>query len=196
MYSLYKFIYVLKSNIYIFIMQIWNKILYKKNIIQRNCSKNVIPLHVLTLTLGQNHRYYTCGLVYRQHRLQFYLSSIKIKKKTKKKKNPNWFCSLREFFISNADSRKKCNARFNLFNTKLRSFFFFLKAINYCYAGFKTKKMQVKCEIHCYAILQRHNSFEEAKNFSQFRELFTLDQLSEEFLGQSENFSNSILWLE
>ena len=34
----------------------------------------------------------------------------------------------------------------------------------------------------------RHNSFEEAKNFSQFRKLFMLDQLSEEFLGQNKNF--------
>ena len=47
---------------------------------------------------------------------------------------------------------------------------------------FKTKKIQVKPEIHFYDFLQRHDSFEEAKNFSQFKELFMLDQLSEESL--------------
>ena len=38
-------------------------------------------------------------------------------------------------------------------------------------------------------ILERHNSIEEAKNFSQFRKLFMLDQLSDEFLGQNKNVS-------
>ena len=36
-------------------------------------------------------------------------------------------------------------------------------------------------------ILQRHNSFEEAKNFSQLA--FMLDQLSDEFLGQNKKVS-------
>jgi len=47
---------------------------------------------------------------------------------------------------------------------------------------FKTKKISVKPEIHSYDFLQRHDSFAEAKNFSQFRELVMLDQLSEEYL--------------
>ena len=38
-------------------------------------------------------------------------------------------------------------------------------------------------------ILQRHNSFEEAKNFSQFSKVFVLDQLSDEFLEQNKNVS-------
>ena len=38
-------------------------------------------------------------------------------------------------------------------------------------------------------ILQRHNSFDEAKNFSQFWKLFLLDQLSDEFLGLNKNVS-------
>ena len=104
-------------------------------------------------------------------------------------KTPNWFRSLRKFFISNAEGRKKCNASFNLFKAKLWSTFYFLKAIHkllllcwFLSNTFKTKKIQVKPEIHSYDFLQRHDSFEEAKNFSQFRELFMLDQLSEESL--------------
>ena len=90
----------------------------------------------ITPTLGQNHRYYTCGLVYRECGLKIYLSSITFGKKEKKKKNSNGFLSLRKFFISNADCRRKCSASFNLFKAKCRSTFYLLKVINYCYAAF------------------------------------------------------------
>lgn len=121
--------------------------------------------------------------------------------KKKKKQNQNWLHGLRTFLISNADGRKKCNASVNLKDeTQVHLLFLESNYSNYCYHcqfhsyTFRIKTIQVKAEIHSYAILQMHNSFEEAKNFPQFRELFMFDQLSEEFPGQTKNFLNSKLW--
>ena len=100
------------------------------------------------------------------------------------------------FFISKANCRKKCDANLNLSMTRLRFNFYSRKEIinniivvlvSLKYLK-KTKKIQVKPEIHFNVIFQRHNSFKEAKNFSRFRELSTLDQLSDKFFGQNKNF--------
>ena len=79
--------------------------------------------------------------------------------------------------------------------TRLRFIFYFMKEINNIIVALvslkylkKNKKIQIKPEIHFNVIFQRHNSFKEAKNFSQFGELSMLDQLSDEFLGQNKNF--------